>query len=172
MAEGPSGAGRFKVGRWGTTYLYGTWCAVKALAAAHISAQDTTLLRAKEWLLNVQREDGGFGESCQSDLNGKFSPLHASQPSQTAWGLDALLSLFELEPHLVERTSLLNAASRTTDWLLDKMKEGYWKEEIPTGSAFPGALHIRYEIYPKIWPLLALSHYQRVMRDIAKEIIQ
>lgn len=149
-------------GRWGTTYIYGTWCVVKALVAAEISSQDQMLQRAKEWLLRIQRTDGGFGESCQSDLQGRFVPLGEGLPTQTAWGLDTLLYLFEVEESHHERFRLSRACQKAANWLLKNADDGTWHEEMPTGSAFPGALHIRYHIYPKVWPLIALNHYQSV----------
>ncbi|WMT39647.1 hypothetical protein RE628_19895 [Paenibacillus sp. D2_2] len=29
----------------------------------------------------------------------------------------------------------------------------------PTGAGLPGHFYIRYHSYPRIWPLLTLSHY-------------
>ncbi len=147
-------------GRWGTTYIYGTWCAVKALVAAEISSRDRTMQKAKEWLLGIQHTDGSFGESCQSDLQGRFVPLPEGLPTQTAWGLDTLLYLFEIEESRTERQRLQSACDRAANWLLRSADNGIWYEEMPTGSAFPGALHIRYHIYPRVWPLIALNHYR------------
>ncbi|KPV45701.1 prenyltransferase/squalene oxidase repeat-containing protein [Alicyclobacillus ferrooxydans] len=149
-------------GRWGTTYIYGTWCAIKALTAAEVSSGDETMRKAKEWLLGVQRVDGSFGESCQSDLQGRFVPLNKGLPTQTAWGLDALLHLYQMEESHREQRRLQRACRKAADWLLAQADNGAWREDVPTGSAFPGALHIRYHIYPKVWPIMALSHYRSV----------
>ncbi|BCJ85036.1 prenyltransferase/squalene oxidase repeat-containing protein [Effusibacillus dendaii] len=159
-------------GRWGTTYIYGTWCAIKALAAAKLSSDHRSVSKAKEWLLNIQHQDGSFGESCQSDLQGRFVPLTDGVPTQTAWGLDALLHLHEIEPDQSERERLWEACGKAADWLLhhanhDAEPHGViWTEDMPTGSAFPGALHIRYHVYPKIWPLIALAHYRTSARQL------
>ena len=45
-----------------------------------------------EWLRSVQNPDGGWGESCESDLAGCFVPRPMSTPSQTAWALEGLLA--------------------------------------------------------------------------------
>ncbi|MFD1676755.1 prenyltransferase/squalene oxidase repeat-containing protein [Alicyclobacillus fodiniaquatilis] len=147
-------------GRWGTTYIYGTWCAVKALLCAQVQSSAPSIAKARAWILRIQHDDGGFGESCQSDLHGHFVPLAASLPTQTAWGLDLLLYLYEAEMDSRMQDELWRACSKAANWLVTHAKAGMWEEEMPTGSAFPGALHIRYHIYPKIWSVVALKHYQ------------
>ncbi len=147
-------------GRWGTTYLYGTWCAVRALSAAGESGEKEHLQRAKRWLLHVQLQDGGFGESCASDELGRYDSLLIGQPSQTAWGLDTALSLYKAETNAIEKEKLAHICHHSAAWLKKHQHKGTWVETLPTGSAFPGALHIRYHIYPKVWPLYALSHYR------------
>lgn len=152
-------------GRWGATYLYGTWCAVRALCVCRQTQQPSivsALARARAGLLRIQRQDGGFGESCHSDELGHYDPLDQGLPSQTAWGLDALLCLYEREESILEKRRLLQASTRSAAWLIDAAEGGTWKETLPTGSAFPGAMHIRYHLYPKIWPLFALAHYRNL----------
>lgn len=147
-------------GRWGTTYIYGTWCVVKALSVCRMPSDDKSIRKSKQWLMSVQHPDGSFGESCLSDLQGKFIPLQVGVPSQTAWGADALLYLYEMEEIESEKSRLWQSATKAVCWLCNQAVEGVWYEEMPTGSAFPGALHIRYHIYPKVWPLVALCHYR------------
>ncbi len=148
-------------GRWGNTYLYGSWCAVKALAAAGLLNTDMGT-KVKRWLLSVQLPDGSFGESCDSDALGRFVPTETGVPTQTAWALDTLLYLAERG----ERTNTLDelgfAAHRAASWLMAARAPDGWHEDVPSGTAFPGALYIRYHIYPKVWPLVALSHYHRI----------
>lgn len=151
-------------GRWGSTYLYGTWCVVKALCTAELQSHHPSIERAKEWILSIQRPDGSFGEACESDLVGHYVSLDKGLPTQTSWGLDTLLYLLEIEESLSEQVKLQTAANLAASWLVIHANEGTWCEKIPTGSAFPGALHIRYHIYPKVWPLIALSHYRTTVQ--------
>lgn len=151
-------------GRWGSAFLYGTWCAVKGLASIE-KANHPTLCRAKEWLLAIQHADGGFGESCKSDVESRYVPHPRGQPTQTAWGLDTLLTLYDVEAVPVERARLKVACDAAVNWLVDHFHNGKWRDLDPTGTAFPGALYIKYHLYPKIWPLVALSHYQDSIRD-------
>lgn len=80
-------------GRWGICYIYGTWAAVTGLRATGIPADHPTIRKAADWLLHIQNPDGGWGESCTSDRLMRYVPLGASNPSQTAWALDALISV-------------------------------------------------------------------------------
>ncbi|KPV39372.1 hypothetical protein AN477_23090 [Alicyclobacillus ferrooxydans] len=41
---------------------------IRALSAMELPSTYRTMNRAKGWLLSVQKPDGGFGESCESDL--------------------------------------------------------------------------------------------------------
>lgn len=43
-----------------------------------------------------------------------------------------------------------------------------WHETLPTGSALPGALYIRYHLYPIVWPLWALIGYQHHLQGEMK----
>ncbi|KMJ57673.1 squalene-hopene cyclase [Bacillus sp. LL01] len=138
-------------GRWGNCYIYGTWAAVTGLKAVGVPSTDSTITRAVEWLLSIQNEDGGWGESCFSDVRNKYVPLHHSTPSQTAWALDALISVSESPTPQIEK------GIRT---LLDLMETNDWRTDYPTGGAIPGGYYIHYHSYKYIWPLQALGHYR------------
>lgn len=155
-------------GRWGATYLYGTWCVVRALCASGMTGGDEPLSCARNWLLLIQQREGSFGESCHSDELGRYDPLDQGLPSQTAWALDALLCLNAAEPTDLEKKRLSNACHRSAKWLVDAFEDKQWCETVPTGSAFPGALHIRYHLYPKVWPLFALTRYRDTYSALSK----
>ncbi len=50
-------------GRWGTNYVYGTWSVLAALNAAGLDANAPEIRRAAGWLLDRQRDDGGWGDA-------------------------------------------------------------------------------------------------------------
>jgi sporulenol synthase len=82
----------------------------------------------------------------------KYVSLGASTPSQTAWALDALISVHpkplpEIDRGIARLIPLLHTDSWTTDY--------------PTGAGLPGTFYIHYHSYKYIWPLLTLSHYRR-----------
>lgn len=134
-------------GRWGVCYLYGTWAAVTGLMACNVSPQNKRIRKAKQWLLEVQNEDGGWGESCESDKKRRFVGLTKSTPSQTAWALNALTVISDKPTPEMERAA---------EWLMNNKETDY-----PTGAGLPGSFYIRYHSYDHIWPLLGLANYYK-----------
>ena len=53
-------------GRWGVNYIYGSFLAMRGLAASGAPAAADALARAAKWLRAIQNADGGWGESCAS----------------------------------------------------------------------------------------------------------
>lgn len=139
-------------GKWGICYIYGTWAALTGLMAAGVSARRKTVLRAVDWLLSIQNPDGGWGESCESDRHMRYIPLHESTPSQTAWALDALISVHE-QP----TPEIIKGIKR----LMTLINENDWQTIYPTGAGLPGNFYVHYHSYRYIYPLLALSHYKK-----------
>ncbi|MBN8234878.1 squalene--hopene cyclase [Halobacillus kuroshimensis] len=137
-------------GRWGVCFIYGTWAALTGMAAAGKTTAHPAVLKAAEWLMSIQNTDGGWGESCRSDQNGTYSPLGNSTPSQTAWALDALLSVYK------KRTPVIDQGVSS---LLKQLKNNDWSTRYPTGAGLPGNFYIHYHSYNAIWPLIALKKY-------------
>ncbi|MBO7746333.1 squalene--hopene cyclase [Paenibacillus sp. MWE-103] len=139
-------------GRWGVCYIYGTWAALTGLTAVGEPGDHPRIRKAAEWLLGIQRADGGFGESCASDRVRRYTPLAHGTLSQTAWALDALTAA---------HAKPLPAMERACDYLLRRLQAGSGPEtEYPTGGGLPGCLYARYDSYSLVWPLLALAHYR------------
>ncbi len=147
-------------GRWGVTFIYGTYAALQGLAAAGFPANaDGAVRRGVAWLQGVQNEDGGFGESPRSDMEGAYVPLGRSTPSQTAWAALALLAT----PAPPGR-----ALERAIAWILERQRaDGSWSEDDPTGSGFAGKIYLRYHSYRHVWPMIALAGYRDALRRSA-----
>lgn len=137
-------------GRWGISYIYGTWAAITGLMAAKPDHTPEAVTRAVNWLLSIQNPDGGWGESCLSDYQRRYISLSFSTPSQTAWAVDALV-MAGLPDHPAVKRGVM-ALTRFSD--RDKTVWNY-----PTGGGLPGGFYINYHSYSYVWPLLALSHY-------------
>lgn len=144
-------------GRWGICYIYGTWAAVTGLTATGVSPDYPVIQKAVRWLTSIQNADGGWGESCSSDVKKRYVPLGASTPSQTAWAVDALIAVHEKPTPAIERgIRYLVESGQKTDWTVS----------YPTGAGLPGQFYIHYHSYRYIWPLLALGNYRRkFMKD-------
>lgn len=140
-------------GRWGVNYVYGTCAALCGLEAVGCNMSQTFIMKAINWLQTIQNEDGGWGETCESYDHQKYMPLYYSTPSQTAWGLLALLSCEKSSPAAIEKA---------TQFLLKTQKEdGSWDEPEWTATGFPSHFYLRYEYYRLYFPLIALA---RVLR--------
>ncbi|MCR8842216.1 squalene--hopene cyclase [Paenibacillus sp. SC116] len=140
-------------GKWGISYIYGTWAALTGLSAVGLDRSNPNLIKAARWLSRIQNRDGGWGESCESDQKKTYIPLHISTPSQTAWALDALIAVSSRPTEEMERgiQTLLHMLEHP-----NKQAATY-----PTGAGLPGNYYIHYHSYNYIWPLLTLGNYKR-----------
>ena len=143
-------------GRWGISYLYGTWGALLGYGAVGKTEDSSRAVkRACAWLRSVQNPDGGWGESCKSDLADCFVPLSVSTPSQTAWALEGLLAAGS-------RPQADPAVKRGIEFLVKKYRPGSgWEENYPTGAGFAGKLYLIYHNYRNLWPTMALLRATR-----------
>ena len=139
-------------GRWGCNYIYGTWLALRGLAAAGEDLSQERYQRSGSWLRRHQNEDGGWGELPRSYDEPGRKAIGPSTPSQTAW---ALLALFALG----DRTSA--SVRRGIEYLLrHQLYDGSWKDDFWTGTGFPKVFYLRYHLYATYFPLWALSVYR------------
>jgi sporulenol synthase len=136
-------------GRWGITYIHGTSAAIQGLIAVGMAEDHPAIKKGIDWLLHVQNEDGGWGESCISDKVRRYVPLNHSTPSQTAWALDALTAALPKPTPALERG---------VEALLQSLDRRDWIYTYPTGGALPGSVYVHYASNNYIWPLLALSN--------------
>jgi len=139
-------------GRWGISYIYGTWAAITGLIAVGVPKNHPSIQKAAQWLTKIQNYDGGWGESCKSDHDKHYIALQASTPSQTAWALDALIAIHN-QP--------TPALQKGMEALLKLIDEEDWRTIYPTGAGFPGNFYVHYHSYRYIWPLVTIGHYQK-----------
>ncbi len=144
-------------GRWGTNYIYGTWSCLCALHAAGIDHGDSMIVRAVHWLLDRQRDDGGWGEDCESYAHAEPGRYHESLPSQTAWALLGLMAAGESDHPAVARGIAYLQASQGED--------GSWREQAYNAVGFPRVFYLRYHGYPRFFPLLALARFRNLTRS-------
>jgi len=160
-------------GRWGVNFLYGTWQAVGGLTAAGEDPRSGHLRRAADWLLSMQNEDGGFGESANSYLEDRPAPPDRarapSTASQTSWAMCALMFLRGARDPAVERAAayLINTqldADSPADppTFLHDEPAGSWREPWFTGTGFPKVFYLRYHLYRHYFPVMALGRYCRL----------
>ncbi|MGE4351940.1 MAG: squalene--hopene cyclase [Bdellovibrionales bacterium] len=151
-------------GRWGTNYIYGTWSVLCALNAIGMDHQDPMIRRAVQWLISVQQEDGGWGESGASYYpkapKGQGIP---STPTQTSWALLALMAAGEVDH---------DAVRKGVQHLMDsRNEEGTWTEEHCTAVGFPRVFYLSYRGYKLFFPLWALSRYKNLKQGNSAQVL-
>jgi squalene-hopene/tetraprenyl-beta-curcumene cyclase len=141
-------------GRWGTNYIYGTWSVLCALNAIGLPHDDPAIARAADWLVSKQREDGGWGEDCDSYDAAPAGEYHCSNPSQTAWALLGLMAAGKAG-HA--------AVTRGIDHLIATQRgDGEWEEKPYTAVGFAKVFYLRYHGYKQFFPVMALARHRNL----------
>jgi len=105
--------------------------------------------KAIEWLINIQNEDGGWGEHYSSYYSEK-PIVGRSTVEQTSWVLNSLMNCgSNVPPKVIEKG---------IDFLLKKQNEDGSFPKAYTAAAIDIA---RYEIYSLVFPLIALAKYKK-----------
>ncbi|MBI4371364.1 MAG: squalene--hopene cyclase [Elusimicrobia bacterium] len=143
-------------GRWGVNYIYGTWQALRGLAAVGDDMSHPRVGRAVAWLKSVQRPDGGWGETCETYENPGAKGRGPSTPSQTAWALMGLMAAGVFD----------DAVRRGVEHLLSAQRpDGTWDETESTGTGFPKVYYLEYTMYRNYFPLQALGNYRQALLE-------
>ena len=146
-------------GRWGVNYIYGTWQVLRGLRALKLDMNEPWLTKARDWLESVQREDGGWGERCNTYDDPVFKGQGPSTASQTAWAVMGLCAFDD-----PDRPSL----RRGIEYLIRTQNpDGSWTEHETTGTGFPKVFYLKYDMYRNTWPLLAMATYRNVLAQSA-----
>jgi squalene-hopene/tetraprenyl-beta-curcumene cyclase len=141
-------------GRWGVNYVYGTFLAIRGLAATDAERAKDAIAKGARWLREVQNADGGWGESCLGYESQRFERA-VSTPSQTAWALLGLIAAGEIYS---------SAVQQGVRWLQShQLPDGTWEESVTTGTGFPRVFYIQYHLYKDYFPILALGVYAKSM---------
>jgi squalene-hopene/tetraprenyl-beta-curcumene cyclase len=143
-------------GRWGVNYIYGTFLAIRGLAATNAPFVRNSMAHGARWLREVQNPDGGWGESCLGYDTHCFEAT-ISTPTQTAWALLGLIAAEDI---------YCAAVQRGIRWLLKhQLPDGTWEESITTGTGFPQVFYIQYHLYKDYFPILALGTYAKHAKE-------
>ena len=156
-------------GRWGVNYIYGTFLALRGLAAVGVDPRDPRMSRAADWIRLVQNQDGGWGETCGSYDNLDTRGVGVSTPSQTAWAVLALLAVGDVRGGAAAQGVRWLCARQRPDGSWDEsMGEGKMRQSIITGTGFPRVFYLSYNMYRQYFPLMALAGYGWALERAAK----
>jgi len=142
-------------GRWGVNYIYGTWQALRGLAAIGQNMNQPWIQRGRDWLESCQNDDGGWGETCESYNFPALKGRGPSTASQTAWAIMGLCACGD-----PDRDSIRQGV----EWLVSTQNsDGSWTENHTTGTGFPCVFYLKYDMYRQHFPLLALAAYRQLL---------
>lgn len=149
-------------GRWGANYIYGTWSALAGLNGAGEDMRAPYIRKAVDWLIDHQREDGGWGEGLESYEDWGAGTGRESIPSQTAWATLGLMAAGYTGS---------TAVARGIKWLETAPREGArWEETHFTGTGFPKVFYLKYHGYAAFFPLWAIARYSNLTTSNSQEI--
>jgi squalene-hopene/tetraprenyl-beta-curcumene cyclase len=149
-------------GRWGVNYIYGSFLAMRGLAASGLPDTRDAIAKAAAWLRAIQGPDGGWGESCASYDRDRFVPA-PSCASQTAWAVLGLLASGDRDSAPLRRG---------VDYLLERQRpDGTWPEEATTGTGFPNVFYLTYGMYRDYFPLMALACHEAMTAERAPRVV-
>jgi squalene-hopene/tetraprenyl-beta-curcumene cyclase len=133
-----------------------------ALNAAGVAPDDPAVRRAADWLVSVQRDDGGWGEDEESYGEAPHGRYVVSTPSQTAWAVLGLMAAGAADHPATARGIAYLAGTQKPD--------GEWDEQPYTAVGFPRVFYLRYHGYKLYFPLLALARYRGLMRSNRRRV--
>lgn len=144
-------------GNWGVCYTYGTWFAIEALTMYKTIIKSERVVTAIEngcsFLIKQEHKKGGWGESYTSCLLKKYVQHKEPQIVNTSWAILSLVAAGKGEhPSVKKGIEILKEK---------QLENGDFPQESISG-VFNHNCMITYTSYRNIFPLWALSRWERV----------
>jgi squalene/oxidosqualene cyclase-like protein len=146
------------MGSWAVCFTYATWFGIEGLLASGEkdcmkTKTHNSITRACDFLLSIQKEDGGWGEHYESCVQKKYVENSQSQVTNTAWALLGLMAAKHPNKAAIEK-GIRFLLSKQDAW-------GDFPQQQISG-VFNFNCMITYTSYRNVFPLWALSRYAKL----------
>ena len=140
-------------GRWGVNYIYGSFLAMRGLAASQRGSDATQgrwpSQKPRDWLRVDSESRWRLGRICASYDRDAFRAGAAAarrRPPGRCWDCARPAS------------AIRRRRAAASQYLLDRQRpDGTWPEDATTGTGFPNVFYLTYGMYRDYFPLLALA---------------
>ena len=138
---------------------------IGGLSQAQAEMSDPFVQKSLDYILEKQREDGGWGESTSSFSFGHYVPLGYSSPAQTAMILFGLIHFLEGRDYQYIDTLRAPIENAINFLLASQREDGLWMDPTYAAVVFPRIQYARYPIFHEAINLWVLGTYYQDIDD-------